>query len=90
MIKILGKKSRNSFVARGSLMIAKKLGWTLIDLRSAFSLLEDSPLFLGTYINLETLEVGGFGVFLTDEKAAPKLVIISSSLPILVESWSIH
>ena len=89
MIKLLGKKSRNSFVAKGSLMIAKKLGWILIDLRSAFSLLEDSPLFLGTYINLATLVVGGFGVFFTDEKTDPKLVTISSSLPILVESWSI-
>ena len=86
MIKLLGKKSRNSFVANGSLMIAKKLGWTLIDLRSAVSLLEDSPLFLGTYIDLATLVVGGFGVFLMEEKADPKLVIISSSLSILVES----
>ena len=67
MMKLLGKKSRNSFVAKGSLMIVKKLGRTLIDLRSAFSLLEDSPLFLGTYINLATLVVGGFEVFLTAE-----------------------
>ena len=57
----------------------------LIDLRSAFSLLEDSPLFLGTYINLAYF-VGGLGVFFMDEKADPKFVIISSSLPILVES----
>ena len=57
-----------------------------MDLRSASPLLEDSPLFLGTYINLATLVVVGFEVFLTAEKADPKLVIISSSLPILVES----
>ena len=57
-----------------------------MDLRSAFTLLEVSPLFLGTYINLENLALEGFGVFFTEEKADPKLVIISSSLSILVES----
>ena len=61
IIKLLGKKSRDSFVAKGSLMKEEKLGWTLIDLRSAFPLLEDSPLFLGTYTNLAIL-VGGVGV----------------------------
>ena len=65
-------------------MIAKRLGWILIDLRSAVSLLEDSPLFLGTYISLAIL-VGGLGVFFTEEKAVPKLVMIPSSLSILVE-----
>ena len=55
----------------------------LIDLRSAVSLLEDSPLFLGTYISLEIL-VGGLGVFFTEEKVVPKLVMIFSSLSILV------
>ena len=39
-------------------------------------------------MNLEIL-VGGVEVFFTDEKADPKLVIMSSSLPILVESRSI-
>ena len=57
-----------------------------MDLGSAFPLLEVSPLFLGTYINLAILALGGFGVFFTEEKADPKFVIISSSLSILVES----
>ena len=69
-------------------MIAKRLGWILIDLRSAVSLLDDSPLFLGTYISLAIL-VGGLRVFFMEEKAVPKLVIIPSSLLILVESWFI-
>ena len=48
-------------------------------------LVEDSPLFLGTYISLALL-VGGRGVLFTEEKVVPKLVIIPSSLSILVES----
>ena len=48
MIKPLGKNSRNSLVAKGSLTIARQLERTLMDLRSASPLLEDSPLFLGT------------------------------------------
>ena len=56
----------------------------LIDLRSAVSL-DDSPLFLGTYIILAIL-VEGLGVLFMEEKAVPKLVMIPSSLSILVES----
>ena len=77
IFKFSGKRSKNSSIANGSLMMVKRLGF-------AVSVLDDSPLFLGTYISLAIL-VGGLGVFFMEEKAVPKLVIISSSLSILVE-----
>ncbi|KAE8768280.1 40S ribosomal protein S5-1 [Hordeum vulgare] len=47
---------------------------------------DDSPLFLGTKTDLVTLLWGKFGVFWTAAKAEPKLVITSSSFPILAKS----
>ena len=66
-----------------------KLGCMLIILRSSFPLLEVVPLTLGTYINLQFLLGGVLSMFLVEEKAEPKLLIISSNLSILAGPCSI-
>ena len=67
----------------GSFAILMKLGCTLIILRSYFSLLDETPLFLGTYISLEYLFLGVLSIILMEEKGEPKLLMISSNLSIL-------